>query len=675
MIDSANRRCRLKRRFIKQLFYLASAVLVASGESAISREKDFTGLSIEELMGIQVTSVSKKVQNLSDSAAAIFVITSDDLRHSGVTSIAEALRMVPGLTVARIDANKWAVNSRGATSRFSDKLLVLMDGRSVYTPSFSGVYWEVQDTLLEDVERIEVIRGPGATLWGANAVNGVINVITKHTADTLGGLVSLGGGNRESAFANARYGFTLGEGTHGRCYVKAFERDEFAFETGEGANDDWNMVRSGFRMDSHATANNSFTVQGDIYSGNIDQQIELATRSVPYSLKVDDDTDVSGGNLLGRWQHTLSSTSSFTLQVYYDNTHRKEAFADEKRESVDLDFQHGLALGKRHTLLWGARYRTTRDNFSQELAAQVVPDTRRDDLFSLFLQDEIMIADNRVWLTLGSKFEYNDYTGFEVQPSARILFTPHPGHKLWASLSRAVRTPSRVERDARVVNRIFPMPPNMIPVEVTLAGNPDFDSEELMAYEIGYRFLWFRDLSMDLSGFYNDYDNLRFLTQGDLIAAQGTLELPNYFNNDASARTYGGELALAWQTTKWLKLNLAYGFLDSDQDNDEQIGQEPRHQVSLRTAIKLRNDLDLNLWLRHVDNVTVIHPESPNGLYQVNDYTTLDLSLAWRPSEAMEISVVGQNLLDSSHMEIIQEYFTHPTEVKSGIYGKITYRF
>ncbi len=675
MIDSANRRFRLKRRFIKQLFYLAAATLVASGGSALSREMDLTGLSIEELMGIQVTSVSKKVRNLSDSAAAIFVITSDDLSHSGVTSIAGALRMVPGLNVARIDANKWAVNSRGATSRFSDKLLVLMDGRSVYTPSFSGVYWEIQDTLLEDIERIEVIRGPGATLWGANAVNGVINIITKPSADTLGGLVSLGGGNRERTFANARYGFTLGEGTYGRFYTKAFEKDEFVFETGGDANDDWNMVRSGFRMDSNATHGNNFTVQGDIYAGDIDQQIELASLSFPYSRTVDDDTELSGGNLLGRWQHILSSASSFTLQVYYDRTHRKEAFADEKRDSFDLDFQHGLTLGKRHDLLWGARYHTTRDNFSQTVAAEMFPETRRDDLFSLFLQDEIMITDNQVWLTLGSKFEHNDYTGFEVQPSARILFTPHPDHKLWAAISRAVRTPSRMERNARVVNRVFPMPPNMIPVEVTLVGNPDFDSEELMAYEIGYRFLWFRDLSMDLSGFYNDYDNLRIITQGAMITNPDSLELPNYFTNASSARTYGGELALAWQATKCLKLNLAYGFLNSDMDEEKQAGLEPRHQVSLRTTIKLRHDLDLDLWLRHVDKVTVIHLDSPSGLYQVDDYTTLDLRLAWRPVQAMEISVVGQNLLDNSHMEFIQEDFTSPTEVKSGVYGKITCRF
>ncbi|MCP4114131.1 MAG: TonB-dependent receptor [Desulfobacteraceae bacterium] len=675
MRESTNRRFRRKRRFIKQLLCLASAALMLSGGSALSREKDFTGLTIEELMGIQVTSVSKKIRNLSDSAAAIFVITNDDLKHAGVTSIAEALRMVPGLTVARIDANKWAVNSRSATSRFSSKLLVLMDGRSVYTPSFSGVYWEVQDTLLEDVERIEVIRGPGATLWGANAVNGVINIITKHSADTLGGLVSMGGGNRESAFASLRYGFRLGEGTYGRWYAKAFERDEFSFEAGGDANDDWNMARSGFRMDTNAADADSFTLQGDIYSGNIDQSIELATPVFPYSHTVDDDAKATGGNLLGRWRHTLSPASSFTLQVYYDTTHRKEAFADERRDSFDLDFQHEIALGKRHDLLWGARYRTTRDNFSTGLAAELSPRSRRDDLFSLFFQDEIMIVDNQVWLTLGSKFEHNDYTGYEVQPSARILFTPRSSHKFWAAISRAVRTPSRLERDARVICMIFPMPPDMIPVEVPLVGNPDFDSEELMAYEIGYRFLWSRDLSIDLSGFYNDYDNLNVFSQGALIATPDTLEQPYYFSNASSTRTYGGEVALAWQATKNLKLNLAYGFLDSDMEKNKQAGREPRHQVSLRTAIKLRNDLDLDLWLRHVDKVTVIQLDSPTGLYGVNAYTTLDLRLAWRPVQGMEVSLVGQNLLDSSHMEFIQEDFTIPTEVKSGIYGKITCRF
>ncbi len=680
----------------KALCFLASFAFLQQPGISGAEDLDLTGLSIEELMGIKVTSVSKKVQNLSDSAAAIFVITNDDLRKSGVTNIPDALRMVPGVNVARIDSNKWAVNSRASTSRFADKLLVMIDGRSVYSPSFSGVYWEVQDVMLEDVDRIEVIRGPGATLWGANAVNGVINIITKHSADTLGGLVTLGGGDQEQAFAGARYGSSLGENTYGRFYAKGFARDEFEYETGDDANDDWDMVHGGFRIDSSLTAKDSLTVHGDIYKGNIDQQMDFAsyTFSFPdgYSSFGEDDTEVSGGNIVVLWEHVLSSDSTFTLQGYYDWTERNEAFVEERRDSFDVDLQHLFAVGERHDFVWGVRYRSTEDDFSDADAPLVLTwdqDSRRDDLFSVFLQDEIMIARDRLWLTLGSKLEHNDYSGYEVQPSARLLWALRNNHKLWASVSRAVRTPSRVEHDGNVLNAIWPLsdsfdptspffnPLNPVPVEIRMVGDEDFEAEELTAYEFGYRFLSSHDFSVDIAFFYNDYDKLREFEEQDPVFTGTTVVQTYLANNNISAESYGLELAFAWQATDWLKLDLAYSYLDSDMNGGEQVGEEPRHQASLRGFVNLRDDLDLNIWLRYVDNVTAVYvlSESGDGWYDIDEYVTLDVRLAWRPAANLELSLVGQNLLDSSHMEFVQENFTRPTEVERGVYGKLTYQF
>ncbi|MFH2123280.1 MAG: TonB-dependent receptor [Pseudomonadota bacterium] len=658
-----------------------------------AEEQDLTGLSIEELMALQVTSVSKKVQNFSDSAAAIFVITNDDLRKSGVTNIPDALRMVPGINVARIDANKWAVNSRSANSRFADKLLVMIDGRSVYTPTYSGVYWEVQDVMLEDIDRIEVIRGPGATLWGANAVNGVINIITKHAVDTLGGLVSLGGGSQEQAFAGARYGASFGENSYGRLYAKGFSRDEFQYPAGEDANDDWDMARGGFRIDSALTAKDSLTLHGDIYSGNIDQQITVpsSTWSLPggFFSNIEDDTNVSGKNMVALWEHVLSSGSKLTLQAYYDRTDRNEAFVKEKRESFDVELQHLIKVGERNDVVWGARYRSSRDDFSIADVAIVTmdPDSSQDSLYSAFLQDEIMLAPDRVWLTLGSKLEHNDYTGSEFQPSLRLRWAPQSNHKLWSSVSRAVRTPSRVEDDGTVLAGIMPYPDsfnpaslfynplNPLPVRIEMVGNNALQAEKLTAYELGYRFLFSRDFSMDAALFYHDYDKLRtFEAQDTAFAGTGIVQT-SLATNSGSAASKGLELVLAWQTTDWLKVDLAYSYLDSNMELDRQLGEEPRHQASLRGFVTLRDDLDLNIWLRYVGSASAVYVLSQNGLYMIDEYATCDLRLAWRPVAGIELSLVGQNLLDGGHVEFVQETFTLPTEVGRAVYAKLTYNF
>ena len=668
-------------------FYASLAVFLAAGTLTLGNtafakvDMDLTEMSIEALMDIEVTSVSKKAQKLSESAAAIFAMTSEDIRRSGVTNIADALRMVPGLHVGRIDSSKWAVSSRGFNGRFANKLLVLIDGRSVYTPSFSGVYWEVQDTLLEDVERIEVIRGPGAALWGANAVNGVINIITKKAADTQGGLLTMGAGDKEQIFGGLRYGAALGEKSHARLYVKGFERDSFQYEDGSDSGDEWDTLRSGFRLDSHLSDRDEFTLQGDIYQSNIDQTLYLATLSPPsYSQTIRDEADLSGGNLLGRWQRTFSSKSQISLQLYYDRTDHGEGYYSEQRDTYDIDLQHRFALGERHDILWGLGYRYSRDDFSNSSILTIEPDNRDDEIFSGFIQDEIMLVNDRLWLTLGSKFEQNDYSDFEMQPSARLLWTPHPEHTLWAAVSRAVRTPSRAEHDATLLNTVIPPAPpfNPLPVALTIVGGPDYDSEELLAWELGYRMAPGPDLSLDFAFFYNDYDELRSYEQEAPIFMGTYLEQPLRFDNRFKAETCGIELAAMYQAADWWRLDLAYSYLNMDIDtnhNDNQYGEEARHQVSLRSAINLGN-VDLDLWLRYVDDVKSVNSRTPEtGRWEIDDYVTLDVRLAWQVKNNLELALVGRNLLDDAHPEYIQENFINPTEIERSLHGKITYQF
>ncbi len=641
---------------------------------------DLTGLSIEELMSVQVTSVSKKAQSLSDSAAAIFVITNDDLRRSDVTTIADALRMVPGMNVARINANKWAVNSRGSTSRFAGKLLVMIDGRSVYTPDFSGVYWEVQDVMLEDVERIEVIRGPGAVLWGTNAVNGVINVITKHAADTQGGMVTIGGGTEERGFAGARYGMSLGEGAYGRLYVKGFRRDQFVTETGNNAGDDWGMLRSGFRLDSTPNATDSITLQRDIYEGEINRCVTLSSLVPPYYHSLEDDVDLSGDNLITRWQRTISSTEEWTVQVSYHRTEREEALISVRRNTLDLDLQHRLAVSARHDVVWGARYRYTHDKAESSMFSILDPASRSDDLFSLFVQDEITIVPKLLLLTVGSKFEHNDYSGYEVQPSARLLWAPCPTHKLWAAVSRAVRTPSRYEQDGWLINVVMPphsppSNPTPFPMAVTAAGSQKFDAEDLMASEVGYRFVPARAFSVDVAVFYHDYEDLRSIAYDPIVIHGTYIEQPLRFENGFSAYSYGVEVAASWQANALLKLNLSYSYLNSDMEEGVEVGDEPRHMVSLRAAVDLRKDIECDIWFRYVDQVTALYTGSPDLLYTIDAYVALDLRCAWRLRKNLELALVGRNLLDDSHVEFVQEAYTSPTEVERGVYGMATYRF
>ncbi|MRR07522.1 MAG: TonB-dependent receptor, partial [Deltaproteobacteria bacterium] len=389
-------------------------------------------LGLEDLMNIQVTSVSKKEQKLSDAAAAVFVVTREDIRRSGATSIPEVLRMVPGIQVARLDANKWAVSARGFNDRFADKLLVLMDGRTVFTPLFSGVYWDVQDTMLEDIDRIEVVRGPGAALWGANAFNGVINIITKHSQETQGGLLSAGGGTEERGFGGARFGGRVGDDTYYRLYAKYFSRDAGVDASGDRGEDDWSVLRGGFRVDSDLSANDSVTVQGDIYRGKEGETYTIPLLIPPFSRTFDWDTDIAGSNILSRWTRTLSDTADMTLQLYYDRTERDMAIIGEDRDTIDVDFQNRFKCGSRHEIVWGWGYRFSHESITNKVAITFAPNRRSDNLYSFFAQDDISLIEDRLRLVLGSRFEHNEFTGWEIQPNIRLIWTPDYRQTVWA---------------------------------------------------------------------------------------------------------------------------------------------------------------------------------------------------------------------------------------------------
>jgi iron complex outermembrane recepter protein len=626
-------------------------------------------LSVEELLDIDVTSVSKYPEKLSSAAAAVSVLTQEDITRSGVTNIPDALRLVPGLDVAQVDAHTWAISSRGFNDVFANKLLVLMDGRSVYTPLFSGVFWEVQDTFLPDIDRIEVVRGPGATLWGANAVNGVINIITKSARDTQGLLLYGGGGTEEQGITGARYGAKINDDAFVRIYAKYFNRDSSVLPDDTDAHDSWDMFRAGFRLDWDPTHQDSVTVQGDIYTGQQDEVYAVPTTTFPFSGIIRSTDNVSGGNVLGRWSERFSADSELTVQTYYDRTVRNSGVFAENRDTGDIDVQHRFGLGERQEIIWGFGFRITHDDVLNSLNVALVPDSRTLKLYSAFVQDDIVIVPEQLRLTIGSKFEHNDFTGFEVQPSIRLSWTPARSQTVWASISRAVRTPSVAESDVR----LNPAPPVPLPPgTITIFGNPNLLSEELLAYEIGYRTQPVNQLTFDVSAFYNHYDNLRSvepLTPGPVGPSQA--------ENKLFGETYGAEISAKFQVFKHWRLEGNYSYLNiqvhreaGSRDVTSELMAEkssPRNQFVIRSLLDLPWNVRFDGALRYVD--TLPAPQIPS-------YLTLDLRLAWSPRKDLEIAIVGQNLLDDHHSEFAPTFVgTQRTEVQRSFYGTVVWHF
>jgi iron complex outermembrane recepter protein len=668
-----------------RIILLLLACPAACGQSAQSPSDapgDLTQVSIENLMNMEVTSVSKKEQKISQVAAAIFVISQEDIRRSGVTSIPELLRMVPGLEVAHIDASKWAVSARGFNDRFADKLLVLIDGRSLYkSPSQSGVFWEVQNVMLGDIERIEVIRGPGATLWSPGAVNGVINIITKKAKDTAGALASTGGGVQERGFGEVRYGGRAGGNGDYRVYGGGFDRGPFVNDAARATSpryDGWHMFQSGFRTDWQLSKRDALTVEGDVYQGDLHRLYDFPLLTPPFSQEVGIQTVLQGGDVLARWTRTYSTHSDMSLQVYYNADTAHDPTIHSFAQSLDFDFQNRFLLGKRHDIVWGLGYRYTESTFDNTFALSFLPPSQGGSLSSAFAQDEITIVPDRLHFIVGVKFQRAPYDDNAVLPNGRLLWTPTRRQTVWTSISTAERTPDRADRGLVTPVATFPAPDGT-PVALTLLGNPNTGSEQVLAFEWGYRVQPVSRLSIDLATFYNRYKNLSTNEPGIPFLATDPspahLVMPIYFSNQMHGKGFGAELAMGWQATSNWRLNAGYSYLglnfrqnpgSLDNTSSQASENNPRHQVQLRSQWNLPRHFEFDQSVYFVGTI---------GDLAVREYTRADVRLGWRPTEAAEISVVGQNLLSPRHLEFIDSEGTIATQDVRKVFGKIVWRF
>ncbi|MGH9712820.1 MAG: TonB-dependent receptor plug domain-containing protein [Candidatus Acidiferrales bacterium] len=636
-------------------------------------------LSLEQLGDVVVTTVSKEPVKARLTAAAIFVITQEDIRRSGATSIPEVLRLAPGVEVARVDSDHWSIAIRGFAGQFSKSLLVLIDGRSVYTPLFSGVYWDVQNLVLEDVDRIEVIRGPGGTIWGANAVNGVINIITKNANNTQGTLATFGGGGVNQGVGAARFGGSVGKDFSYRVYGMGFLRGPESHSDNVGF-DDWRLGQMGFRADWKKGDRDTFTVQGDIYRGETGERISLATFTPPAEIFPNDTAYVSGGNIVARWQHQMGEGSDIQFQAYFDRTIFQDVELGETRNTFDFDFVQHKRIHGNQKLTWGLGARMSPSNFIQSSpGVNFLPNKQTDTIFSGFVQYEFPIVSNKLTLTGGTKLEHNNFSGFEYQPSVRLLWTPTDRQTFWAGVTRAVRTPSRQEQDVQFAIFAAPASPTLqFPAYFDITGNPNFHSERLLGYEAGYRTTITPHVYLDIATFYNIYHDLQ--SYGTLSFAVATTPPPTHFllllpyANGIEGHTVGAEIAPEWQVTPWWKVRGSYSFLHmslrdapgfTDVGNvlSTYLGASPHHIVGFQSLLTLPKRFELDVTHRYVSKLPA---------QKVAEYQTADVRLGWHFREYLEFSAVGQNLLQPSH----PEFGGDPgplVGIKRSVYGKVTW--
>ncbi|HWM29610.1 MAG TPA: TonB-dependent receptor [Woeseiaceae bacterium] len=647
-------------------------VAAACAPGVQAEPADLFELSIEELGELRVTSASRRSEPVRTAASAVFVITAEDIRRSGLTTVPEVLRLAPGVEVARNGAHSWTISIRGFNSDLSNKLLVLIDGRSVYSPLFAGVFWDAEDTLLQDIERIEVISGPGGTLWGTNAVNGVINIITRSAWDTQGSLVDIRAGNEERISADLRHGFKPAENIAARAYLKVTDRDASELPAGGNAFDEWQRVQGGFRLDWDRARDERITLQGDVYTAELSDLLRgdftLGTLPGP---DAPGDVDISGFNLLARWEWQPANESTIQLQAYFDHTSREiPGSFNEARDTLDIDFHQQLAAGQRHTIVWGGGFRSTSDDLDNTLFATFVPEERTDQTFSLFVEDRIALTPDSVFLTLGAKLEHNDYTDFEFQPNVRLSWLVNERQTLWAAISRAVRIPARLNTDLHLTAPVD-VPELGVPLYVMVDGNDDFQSEELIATELGYRVRFGESLSLDLAFFYNDYDNLMTQEAGDLSVVGDPPEylvLPATQQNGMKGDSYGGTVVANWQPTDYWRVQFQYARVEvnlelepGSQDTGalNVAGNSPENQAAIHTSLELPHNLDFYTGIRYVDRLT-----------GVPDYTLVDVSLGWRPIERLRISLTVRGLNDDSHLE-----FAGSNLIESSAFARATWTF
>jgi iron complex outermembrane recepter protein len=636
--------------------------------------------SLEDLMNIEVTSVSRKEEKLSKTAAAVYVITQEDIRRSGATNIPDILRMAPGVDVAQIDANAWAISIRGFNDRYSDKVLVLIDGRTVYTPTTSGVYWDQLDVPLEDIDRIEITRGPGGTVWGANAVNGVISIVTKSTEDTRGAVVRAGGGSQGTAQGLAQYGGKVGEvGTY-RVFGDYSNQGNLTASNGtSAAADGWHMWHAGFRSDWTLSPNDSLTVQGDFARTSEGQTINVVfANQLPLQQTFNDAVLSDSGNALARWNHKLAGGSDTSLQVYFDRYNRDDVGLGEALNTLDIDFQHHLKVGGRHDIVWGGGYRITADDHSPGYGKTYAPLARTNNLFSTFIQDEIALSDS-LWFTVGSKFEHNAYTGFAYEPGIKLLWQPTRRQAIWVSAARAIVQTSRDEANIVVDQYTFPTPGGGFGV-AQLAGNPESKVETLYDFEAGYRVQVNKPFSLDIATFSSLYRNMEDSVAQDPYftddAGPPHLVIPYVFEYFARAFTYGAEIAGTWSVNRRWRISPSLSAIQlSTSNNNGGLGlpefedNTPQLQAQIRSSLDLTKSLDWDASIDHVGRLR------DGGDGAVPAYNRVDTRLAWRIGRFTEISVVGQNLLTPLHAEFHNAYEVRRTLVERSVFGKITWHF
>jgi iron complex outermembrane receptor protein len=654
---------------------VALAAVAAASFTLAARAVPFDNLAeldLEALCDVKVSLPSRHEEPLLTTPAAVYVIGREDLVRSGVTTLPDALRMAPGLQVAQMDANKWAITARGFDGRFARYMLVQLDGRSVYTPMFSGVFWEAQDMLLQDVDHIEVVRGPGGAMWGANAVNGVVNVVTRSAKETQGLFFEAGGGTEESGFFGARIGEKAGPDTYVRVYVKGFERDGGDAHGMPGA-DDWRALQAGFRLDCEQGRGDTLTLSGDSYSGRAGQRLTVPDALVG-ARSFEDEASYSGGNILLRWRARTGHDSDFTLSSYADETRRSEYAFDETRRTWDLDMQQHVRDLGRHDLLWGAGYRGTRDRMPPTPLQTCTPESQQDSLYGAFAQDTMALWPHRVSLTAGSKVEHNDYSGWEVQPNVRLAYTPSACQTWWAAASRAVRTPSRVESTIRL--NCLMQRPNMtfmgqpqLPAELNADGQ--FGSETVTACELGCRMQPLDSLILDVATFYNSYKDLQSV---EPVSA----EIPVRFvlRNNMEGEAFGAEAALYWKVLPWWVLQLSCSYMDlhlSADPNSRDIFTErtyeedvPHRQASFLSRWNLPGGVQLDGWLRYVD---------PIPIEAIPSYLEMDLRATCPLGRNVDVTIAGRNLLHDSHAEYGPSFLiaTETTAVERSAYAKLTY--
>lgn len=664
-----------------------SALLLSPVYGAWAGEGDtvaIENLSISDLMQIEVSSVSRKSQTLSNTAAAAYIISQEDIRRSGATSIPEALRYVPGLEVAQSGAHTWEITSRGFNGEYANKLLVLMDGRSVYTPLFSGVLWELQDTMMEDIERIEVIRGPGAAMWGANAVNGVINVITKKSKDTRGDLIVAGAGNQERGFAGFRHGgsFEDNGGTY-RVYGKGFLREASVNADGQRQDDAWRSGQIGFRMDRIVLGSDRLVLQGDTYRmSNGNPLTSNAVLVPPYTSYTPNNAPVRGGNLRARWESTLSNGSEMSLQGYYDRVQFDTLYVGENTATYDIDFQHRLHPNATNDLMWGANYRHIHNAAGNTANMSYAPPSYGYRNYNVFVQDDITLITDRLRLTLGAKEEASYFGGKQFQPNVRLLWTPDNMNSVWLAASKASRTPDLNESTG--TTSLTVIPPSVqtagLPVQLLLSPNPDLAAEYVTAFEAGYRTQWSPRLSSDVAVYFNDYHNLIqwAYVGGVATPAFDPAPVPHltvpmiYSNATTTTQTRGLEISANWRALDWMRLEGAFTYTRMnappwDGINYDFASLTPRTQESLRCLMDLSEKTKLNVSLRHVGNL-------PATIQGVPAYTTADANVIYTQDNGLALSLVGQNLFLAKHAEFIAPGYP-PAQIPRSIFGKITWSF